>query len=218
MFPTKVNLLFLLFSTAWRCCLLHLIKQNFLLKTFLRTLNLNGSAISLPVFPSRTNLKLYFSVSPKMGKKVIMNLDLSKASGLDCIPVVVPKNCERKLSYILAELFNNCLKESYFPDCWKVSSVVLVFNNVGERYTAKNYRPVSLLYVVSKVFEKLVNNRIVNHLEKCGLFSDFQYDFRSSRLTAGLLTVASHRISRAFNRSGATRAVALDISKAFDRV
>ena len=96
--------------------------------------------------------------------------------------------------------------------------MVPVFKNVGERSAAKNYRPVSLLSVVSKVFEKLVNNRIVDHLEKCGLFSDFQYGFRSSRSTADLLTVVSDRIARAFNRSGVTRAVALDISKAFDRV
>ena len=87
-----------------------------------------------------------------------------------------------------------------------------------ERSTTKNYRSVSLLSVVCKVFEKLVNNRIVDHLEKCGLFSDFQYGFRSSRSTADLLTVVSDRIARAFNRSGATRAVTLDISKAFDRV
>ena len=72
--------------------------------------------------------------------------------------------------------------------------------------------------MVSKVFEKLVNNRIVDHLEKCGLFSNFQYGFRCSLSTADLLTVVSDRIARAFNRSGATRAVALDISKAFDRV
>ena len=72
--------------------------------------------------------------------------------------------------------------------------------------------------MVSKVFEKLLDNRVVDHLEKCGLFSDFQYGFKSSQLTADLLTVVSDRIARAFNRSGATRAVALDISKAFDRV
>ena len=139
-----------------------------------------------------------------MVKKVIINLDLSKASGPDCIPVVVLKNCGPELSYILAELFNKCLKESCFPDCWKVSSVVPVFKNVGERSTAKNYRPVSLLPVVSKVFEKLVNNRIVDHQQKCGLFSDFQYSFRSSRSAAYLLTVVSDRIARVFNRSGAT--------------
>ena len=126
--------------------------------------------------------------------------------------MVVLKNCEHELSHLLAELFNKCLKESWFPDCWKVSLLVPVFKNVGDRSTAKNYCPVSLLSVVSKVFEKLVNNRIVDHLEKCGLFSDFQYGFRSSRSTADLLTVVSDRIARAFNRSGATQALSCDIS------
>ena len=57
--------------------------------------NLDDSGISLPVFSSRTNLKLRnISVTPKMVKKVLMNLDLSKIFGLDCVPVVVLKNCE----------------------------------------------------------------------------------------------------------------------------
>ena len=153
-----------------------------------------------------------------MVKKIVKNLDLSKASGPDCIAVVVLKNCEPELSYILAEPFNKCLQESYFPDCWKASSVVPVFKNIEGRPTAKNYGPVSLLAVVSKVFEKLVNNIIFDHLEKYGLFSDFQCGFRSSRSTADLLTVVSDRNASAFNRSGATRAVSLDIFKAFDRV
>ena len=89
--------------------------------------------------------------------------------------------------------------------------MVPVFKNVWERCTAKNYRPVSPLSVVSKVFKKLVNNRIIDHLEKCGLFSDFFYGFRFTRSTADLLTVVSDRIARGFNRSGATRAVALDM-------
>ena len=131
-----------------------------------------------------------------MVKKFITNFDSSKASGPDCIPVVVLKNCESELSYILAELFNMCLKESCLPDCWKISSVVPLFKNAEERSTAKNYCPVSLLSVVSKVFEKLVNNRVVDHLEKCGLFSDFQYGFRSCRSTADLLTVVSDRIAK----------------------
>ena len=115
--------------------------------------NLDDSGISFPVFPSRTNLKLHnISVTPKMVKKVTTNLDLSKAFVPDCIPVVVLKNCEPELFYILAdELFNRCLEESCFPDCWKVSSVVPVFKNVGEKSTAKNYCPASLLSVVSKV-------------------------------------------------------------------
>ena len=131
-----------------------------------------------------------------------MNLDSSKASSPHCIAVVVLKNREAELSYIPAELFNMCQKES---------SVVPVFKNVGERSTAKNYHPACLLSAVSKVFKKLVNNRTVDHLH-------LQHGFRSSRSTADLLAVASDKIARAFNRSVATRAVAHDISKAFDRV
>ena len=164
LFLTKANLLYLLFA-----------------KIFSKNSNLDDSGISLPVFSSRTNLKQHnISITPKLVKEVITNLDLSKASGPDCIPVVVVKNCEPELLSILAELFNICLKESCFPDFWKVSLVVPVLKNIEEKSTAKNYCPVSLLSVVSKVFEKLVNNRIVDHLEKCGLFSDFQYGFRSS--------------------------------------
>ena len=96
--------------------------------------------------------------------------------------------------------------------------MVFVFKNVGERLTGQNYLPFSLLSVVSKVSEKLINNRIVDHLENCGLFSDYQYRFRPSRSTADLFTIVPDGIARAFNRSGATRDLALDISKAFDRV
>ena len=83
-----------------------------------KNFHLDQSGIPLPVFPSRTNLKLHnISITLKIVKKIRTNVDLSKASGPDCIPVVVQKNCEPKLSYILVELFNMCLKESCFPDC-----------------------------------------------------------------------------------------------------
>ena len=115
----------------------------------------------LRVFSTKVNL-LYLLYSA--------NLNSSKGSSPDCIPVVFLKNCEPELSYIQAELFKMCQREYCFGDCWKVSSVVLAFKNVEERSTAKNYCPVSLLSVVSKVFEKIVNNRIVDHLEQYGLF------------------------------------------------
>ena len=72
--------------------------------------------------------------------------------------------------------------------------------------------------MVCKVFKNVLNNVIVDHPESCGFFSDFQYGFRSSQSTSDLQTVVSDRIARAFNRSGATRAVTLDISKTFERV
>ena len=84
-----------------------------------------------------------------MVKKVVTNLNSSKDSGSDYILVAALKNCE-------AELVTLCLRESCFADCWKVSLVVPVFKNVVEGSTVKNYRPVSLPSMVSKVFEKLV--------------------------------------------------------------
>ena len=99
--------------------------------------------------------------------------------------MVVLKNCEPGLSYILVELFNKCRRESCFPDFWKVSLVFHVIQNVGEKLTARTYHPASLLSVVSKVFVK-------------GL--------RSSQSTTDLLTVVSDRIARTFRRSWATQA------------
>ena len=122
---------------------------------------------------------------------VLTSLESSKVSGPNCIRVVVIKNCESELFYLLAELFNRCLKESCFPNCWKVLLVVPV---------CKNYCRVSLLSVVSKVLEKLVDNIIVDHVEKC-FFSDFQYGLGLFDQQADLLTVVSNRIAGAFNRA-----------------
>ena len=91
-------------------------KAKLFAKTFSKNSNLDDSGISLLVFPSRTNLELHnISLTLKIVKKLITNLDSSKASGP--VPVVVLKvlkNCKPELSYIKAELFNKCLKESCF--------------------------------------------------------------------------------------------------------
>ena len=175
-------------------CLLHLIKQNVLLKTFLRTLILI-TLISLHVFPYRTNLKLHsISITPKMVKEVIRNLDSSKASGPDCISMVALKNCEPEFPHILAELFSKCL--------------IFQISHWWSLY----------LRILGKGLQIKITTRIVDHLEKCGVFSDFEDSFTYSQSTADLLTVANGRIAWVFNRSGATRTIVLDISKAFDGV
>ena len=131
-----------------------------------------------------------------MVKKIITN----RQRRLLLIPVVVLRNCEPELSYILAELFNMCMNRSCFPDRWKVSFFWLQLKTIT-----------LLVFFLCKVFQKLVSNTVVDHLEKCGLFSNFQYGFRSSRSTAVFLTAVSDRIDGDFTSSGATRAAALDI-------
>ena len=89
-------------------------KAKLFAKNFPNNSNLEGSGIPLPDFPSRTNLKLHnISVTPKMIKKVIMNLDSSKAPGPACIPVLILWKCESELRYMLAEIFNMSLWSLY---------------------------------------------------------------------------------------------------------
>ena len=103
-------------------------KAKLFAKNFSKSSNLDDSVIFLPVSHSRTNLKLHnISVTPRQFKKVKTNLDSSKFSGSDCIPVVVLENYDPELSYILAELFNMCLRES------------LVFQIVGKSYQCYLY-------------------------------------------------------------------------------
>ena len=86
---------------------------------------------------------------------------------------LLENNLEPESSYILVRLFKMCQKEYCFPDCWKDSSMIPVFENLRERSTAKNYQLVSLFSVVSKIFEKLANNKLIDNLEKHGLFISF---------------------------------------------
>ena len=86
--------------------------------------------------------------------------------------MVVLKNCEPELSYMPAELCKMCLKEPRFPDCWKVSLVELYLRMLEKDLLLKT-TALSLLSVACKFFAKLINNRIVDLLEKCGLFSGF---------------------------------------------
>ena len=124
-------------------------KSNLFAKNFSKDSNLDDSDICVPVSPSITNLKLHnVSVTPKMVKKVI---DSSKASVPDCIPVIVLRNCEPEFSYILAELFNMCLKVYCFPDCLKVSSVILLFKNVGKGLLKTTAQLVCFLWLVKSL-------------------------------------------------------------------
>ena len=89
---------------------------------------------------------------------------------------------------------------------------------LGERSTSKTTTLLVFFLWLVRFLKKLLNNKIVDPLENGGLISDFGYGFRFYESTADLLTVVSNRIVRAFNRSGATRALALDIYKSFDSV
>ena len=86
--------------------------------------------------------------------------------------------CSPEIFPVLAELYNKCSTESRFPSCWKCSSVVPVFKNDGERSDPCKYRPISLLPIISKIFQSFINDSLTKHLDITGIFSDLQYGFR----------------------------------------
>ncbi len=88
----------------------------------------------------------------------------------------------------------------------------------GDRSNPSNYRPIALLSCLSKSFESILNRKIQKHLSTSDLLSDRQYRFRKGRSTGDLLSLFTDSWSSSLSRFGETFSVALDISKAFDRV
>ena len=194
-------------------------KAEFFAQQFSKNSTLDDTGHPLSAFESRTDVVLdTVHITSRMVASVIQSLDASKATGPDGIPVVVLQKCCPELSPILSKLFNKLLAESCYPPCWKVPDVIAAFKNCGDRSDPRNYRPISLLPIISKVFEAVLNNFIVRHMNSLNLFTDRQYGFRASRSTADVLTVISDRFYRVLGCGGQARAIALDISKAFDKV
>ena len=125
--------------------------------------------------------------------------------------------CATVLASPLSELFSLCFRHGVQPSPWKTAKVVPVFKKQS-RSAVKNYRPVSLLSVVSKVMEKVINRRLVNYLEKEELLSAHQFGFRSGLGAADLLTALNHEWMNTINSGGAVRVLAVDIAGAFDKV
>ncbi len=115
------------------------------------------------------------------------------------------------------KLFCLCLSTSTFPSCWK-SAHIQPIPKKGDRSNPSNHRPIALISCLSKAFESILNRKILKHLSAHNLLSDRQYGFRKGRSTGNLLALLAESWSSSLRGFGATFAVALDVSKAFDRV
>ncbi|XP_045115988.1 uncharacterized protein LOC123507079 [Portunus trituberculatus] len=150
-------------------------------------------------------------------RAILKSLDENKAVGPQDISPHVLRQCAAELARPLTSLFNHCLATSTWPEMWKGSSVVPLHKK-NSKAEAKNYRPVSLLPVLSKVLETIVASRVTQHLERHHLLSNRQFGFRQGRSVADLHLLLSTKWSEALDRGKATAVVALDIEAAFDRV
>jgi hypothetical protein len=146
---------------------------------------------------------------------VLKSLDCFKATGPDNISPKVLKECRGVLSRPLCKLFNLSLCTGTLPEIWRCANVVPIYKS-GDRQSIKNYRPVSLLSIVSKVFERCIFNKIYPHLYN--QLNNAQHGFTKGRSTCTQLLHFVNDTSKALDETGQIDAVYLDFEKAFDRV
>ena len=172
----------------------------------------------MPGIPLKTSHILStITVTDSAVKEVLLTLDSSKAAGPGDICPLLLQNCVAELSPVFVELFNNCFKEKTWPKLWKTGRVIPVHKK-GLRSEVKNYRPVTLLSVISKVMERIIADQIKEHLLNNKLLNNRQYGFLKGMSASDLLLILSHKWNKALDNNMETRAIALDIAGAFDSV
>ena len=151
--------------------------------------------------------------------KIIRALNINKAHGHNGISIRMIKVCDESLLKPLLILFKNSLKLSYYPDIWKKSNIIPAHKK-NDKQLLNNYRPISLLPIFGKIFEKIIFNRIYDFLLKEELLNPNQSGFRPSDSCINQLLAITHEIFEAFdcNPPLEVRSVFLDMSKAFDKV
>ncbi len=149
-------------------------------------------------------------------KKTIKKLKSKTSSGYDGISNILLKSIAKEISPPLSVIFNKSLKEGIFPTKMKIAEVVPLYKSKGQKDIMNNYRPVSLLPVISKVLEKLVHKRIYSFLRSKLLLYDSQFGFRLSHSTIDAILEFTGKVINGFDRGEKTLALFLDLSKAFD--
>ena len=129
------------------------------------------------------------------------------------------KICDASIAEPLCLIFEKCLETGIYPSVWKKANIVPIHKKES-RQIKKNYRPISLLPIFGKIFEKLLFDTLYCHLCHNNLLTQNQSGFRPGDSTIKQLLAITHEIYLSFEASPSreTRAVFLDLSKAFDRV
>jgi len=172
--------------------------------------------------PTQSSLRPELSLcdikfSRQLVLRTLKSLDTTKATGPDHISPIVLRKCASQLAFPLAYLFQLSFNSGVFPTSWKFANVTPVHKK-GSKSEPSNYRPISILPVMSKVMEMVVNEQLREYLEVNQLLCPTQYGFRKNRSTVDVLSVLSQSWQNALNSGKEVIAITLDISKAFDRV
>ena len=149
--------------------------------------------------------------------KILNNLDISKATGPDEIGNFILREIASPIAKPLCRIFNICLQKGVFPDIWKIAQVTPLHKK-GSINMCENYRPISLLCCISKVFEKLVHDYVYRYLKSHNLLTSFQSGFCPGDSTVRQLVSLCHKIYSSLDNGDEVLSVFLDFRKAFDTV
>ncbi len=148
----------------------------------------------------------------------IKKLRTRGSPGIDKITNKLIKNLPSSFPLILVKLFNACFTQSHFPSSWKSAVIIMIPKAKKDHKIADNYRPISLLNTLSKLFERLICDRIEDWMHKNKIIVNYQSGFRRNHQTRDhIMRVIQNGLS-SFNRKEKLGAIFIDIEKAFDSV
>lgn len=162
-----------------------------------------------------TNIISSLNITEDQIKTLILKLDGAKSAGSDAIPPIFILNCAASLPRPLEIIFNRSIKEGIFPKHWKDAHIVPIHKK-SSKAIISNYRPISILNIFSKIFERIVYNNIFSVIMQ-GIPPE-QHGFVKGRSTLSNLTIFTSDILSGMSTSGQVDAIYTDFEKAFDRV
>ena len=166
--------------------------------------------------PNQSSLFLSPTNALEVGK-VIQSLNVNKTEGPNSIPTNFLKLLSPTCSEILSSIFNSCISSGIYPSCLKTARVIPVFKKESPLEIG-NYRPISLLSNINKIFEKLLHSRLVSFLEKYSCLYSLQFGFRKGLSTSHAVLYLTELIRESIDKGGFACGVFLDLKKAFDTV
>lgn len=177
----------------------------------------NNDDINLDhVIPNNANIRLE-QTNPFEVYNIIHSLKDTKAVGIDRIPVKLLKSTADLIAEPLAYLINLTLASGIFPSLLKIS-VVKPIHKKGDKKNMGNYRPISLLPNISKIFEKIIYLRLISFIDRWKILTDQQNGFRKNMSTIRAMYQLLSKVLESLNNRNYVSTVLLDLSKAFDSV
>lgn len=166
---------------------------------------------------SISNVYKFEPVSLEEVDKIISNLNSSAASGYDSVSVNIIKNSKAEITSIVTSLINKSFETGIFPDELKIAKVIPIFKG-GDKSDPGNYRPVSVLSILSKIIEIAIKTRMIKHLEYIKFLHPSQYGFQKASSTVSACLSFTETVLSFINENKKTGSTFIDIKKAFDSV